>query len=100
MDASPDTPKVKWMAAMLIIMLVALLLPWTQNVRSKGNVSTLEPQQRPQQVNTMIAGRIAKWYVRDGAMVKQGDTLLQITETKDEIPGSGTYPADFRTTSC
>ncbi|SDF91556.1 Multidrug resistance efflux pump [Mucilaginibacter gossypii] len=83
-DASPDTPKVKWMAAMLIIMLVALLLPWTQNVRSKGNVSTLEPQQRPQQVNTMIAGRIAKWYVRDGAMVKQGDTLLQITETKDE----------------
>jgi multidrug resistance efflux pump len=84
MEDSHHTSKVKWMAGTLIIILIALLLPWTQNIRSKGNVSTLNPQQRPQQVNTMIPGRIAKWYVRDGAMVKQGDTLLQITETKDD----------------
>ncbi|PWK80167.1 multidrug resistance efflux pump [Mucilaginibacter oryzae] len=84
MDASPQAHKVKWMVAILMIILIVLLLPWTQNIRSRGNVSSLQPQQRPQQVNTMIPGRIAKWYVRDGAMVKQGDTLLQITETKDE----------------
>jgi adhesin transport system membrane fusion protein len=84
MNATDHTSKVKWLAGIAICVLVALFLPWTQNIRSKGNVSTLDPQQRPQQVNTMIPGRIAKWYVRDGAMVKKGDTLLQITETKDE----------------
>ncbi len=84
MDANSNIHKVRWLAGMLILLLASLFLPWTQNIRSAGTVSSRDPQQRPQQVNTMIPGRIAKWYVRDGSMVEQGDTLLQITETKDE----------------
>jgi multidrug resistance efflux pump len=63
---------------------LVLLLPWTQNIKSKGLVSTLSPNQRPQQINSIIAGRIEKWYIQDGQKVQKGDTLLQISEIKEE----------------
>lgn len=76
--------KVKWMLGIFGLFVVALFLPWTQSVRLKGDVSTLDPEQRPQQVNSVIAGRISKWYILNGELVKKGDTLLQLTEIKDE----------------
>jgi multidrug resistance efflux pump len=60
-----------------------MFIPWTQNVRSNGKLITLRPEQRPQTINTIIAGRIEKWYVKDGDIVKKGDTLLFISEVKD-----------------
>jgi adhesin transport system membrane fusion protein len=62
---------------------VFMFIPWTQNVRSNGKLITLRPEQRPQTINTIIAGRIEKWYVKDGDVVKKGDTLLFISEVKD-----------------
>ena len=41
-----------------VIFIVALFLPWTQHIRTKGKVTTLLPQQRPQSINTIIPGRI------------------------------------------
>lgn len=66
------------------ILVVVAFLPWTQNISSKGYVTTLKPDQRPQMVPSIIAGRIEKWYVQEGQKVKKGDTLLFISETKDE----------------
>ncbi|MFC5283462.1 HlyD family secretion protein [Pedobacter alpinus] len=63
---------------------IVLLLPWTQNVQSIGTVSSISPNQRPQQINSIIPGRIIKWYIRDGQRVNKGDTLLQISEIKEE----------------
>jgi len=62
---------------------ILMFIPWTQNVRSNGKLITLRPEQRPQTINTIIAGRIEKWYVKDGDVVKKGDTLLFISEVKD-----------------
>ncbi len=66
------------------IMIIALFLPWTQNVRGRGNVTTLFPDQRPQTVNTILGGKIEKWYVREGDYVAKGDTLVFISEIKDD----------------
>lgn len=74
----------KWIVAIIILFVITLCLPWTQNIQSDGQISTLNPQQRPQQINSIIAGRIAEWYVKDGDVVKKGDTLLRITEIKDD----------------
>ncbi|KYG82708.1 HlyD family secretion protein [Roseivirga echinicomitans] len=67
-----------------ILFILALFLPWTQNIRSTGVVTTLQPDQRPQNVNSVISGRIEKWYVREGNYVNKGDTLLYISEVKDD----------------
>lgn len=76
--------KTKWMLIILGIVIVALFLPWTQNIRSRGDVSTLNPEQRPQEVNSLIGARISKWFIQNGDFVKRGDTLLVLAETKDE----------------
>ncbi len=67
-----------------ILILIIMFIPWTQNVKTKGNVTTLTPNQRPQKVNSVIDGRIAEWYVKEGDFVKEGDTLLKVTEVKDQ----------------
>jgi multidrug efflux pump subunit AcrA (membrane-fusion protein) len=74
----------KWFTITIIGIIIILCLPWTQNIQPDGVVSTLNPQQRPQEINSIIAGRIEKWYVKDGDIVKKGDTLLKITEIKEE----------------
>ncbi|MBU2045546.1 MAG: HlyD family secretion protein, partial [Bacteroidetes bacterium] len=65
-------------------LLCILFLPWTQNIQSKGNVASLNPDQRPQQINSIISGRIAKWYIQDGQKVNKGDTILKISEVKED----------------
>ena len=73
-----------WVIGFFICISVILFLPWTQNVRAKGNVTTLRQEQRPQELNSIIPGKIQKWYVKEGDHVNQGDTILQISEIKDD----------------
>ena len=47
------------------VCLIALFLPWTQNIRSKGAVTTIQPDQRPQTINSIIAGKMEKWFVKE-----------------------------------
>ncbi|EOZ98298.1 RND efflux membrane fusion protein [Indibacter alkaliphilus LW1] len=61
-----------------------LFLPWTQNIRSNGFVTALRPDQRPQTVHSIIAGRIENWYVSEGDYVQKGDTVLMVSEIKDD----------------
>lgn len=74
----------RFLTAMLIIFLIAIFLPWTQNIQTEGKVTTLYPGERPQTVHTTIAGRIEQWYVREGDLVKKGDTIARLSEIKAE----------------
>lgn len=65
---------------LLAVLVAAMLLPWTQNVRSEGHVTTLTPEQRPQTVHALIDGRIQRWFVQEGDQVALGDTLAVIAE--------------------
>ena len=65
------------------ISLIIMFLPWTQNIRTNGKITTLRPEQRPQTINSIIAGRIEQWLVKDGDFVKKGDTIAIISEVKD-----------------
>jgi multidrug efflux pump subunit AcrA (membrane-fusion protein) len=79
------TSKVKyWAFGFLLALLIILFLPWTQNIRARGSVTTLRQEQRPQELNSIIPGKIVKWYVKEGDMVQAGDTILQISEVKDD----------------
>lgn len=72
----------RWMWGTLLVLAIALFLPWTQNIRAKGKVTTLRQEQRPQELNTIIAGAVVKWYVKEGDFVEKGDTILQLGEVK------------------
>jgi multidrug resistance efflux pump len=67
------------------ILLIFLFLPWTQNVNMKGKLTSLRPADRPQTIQSTIAGRIEKWYVLEGQEVKKGDTILFLSEIKDKF---------------
>ena len=71
-----------WLMGILLLTLLIMFLPWTQNIRAKGIVTTLRQEQRPQQLNSIIAGTAIKWYVKEGDFVKAGDTILQLGEVK------------------
>lgn len=74
----------KIIAAVSVLALVILFLPWTQNVSGSGFVTTLKPNQRPQSIQSVISGRIEKWYVQEGDFVNKGDTILYISEIKED----------------
>src|SRR5690606_5477769 len=76
--------KIRLLSGLLIVAFVMLFLPWTQNIRSKGYVTALRPDHRPQTIHSILAGRIEAWYVAEGDFVSKGDTILKISEVKDE----------------
>lgn len=67
-----------------ILCVVVIFLPWTQNISGSGAVTTLKPNQRPQTIQSLISGRIEKWYVNEGDYVEKGDTILFISEIKED----------------
>lgn len=74
----------RWLVGTLVVLIIFLMLPWTQNIQSKGKVTTLRPQHRPQVIPSAIAGRIEEWHVQEGELVNKGDTIVFISEIKSE----------------
>ncbi len=74
----------RFLIALVILAVIILFLPWTQNVTGNGFITTLTPDQRPQTIQSAIPGKIEKWYVKEGDYVKKGDTILFISEIKNE----------------
>jgi multidrug resistance efflux pump len=86
---SLETPKagkllLKWLLGLSVIFLVVLFLPWQQNIRGVGKVTALSPGNRPQTVETIIAGRIQNWKVMEGQFVNKGDTIAVISEVREK----------------
>lgn len=81
-----DTSRIllKVLGAIFLLGFLSLFLPWTQNIRAKGYVTTLNPDDRPQTIQSLIGGRIEKWYVQEGQKVEKGDTIIMISEVKEE----------------
>jgi multidrug efflux pump subunit AcrA (membrane-fusion protein) len=73
-----------WVLGLIISFAIVLFLPWTQNIKTKGFITTLYQEQRPQDINSPIPGKILKWWVKEGDFVKKGDTILQISEIKED----------------
>lgn len=86
---SLDTPiagkiLARWLMGVGLIFLIVLFLPWQQNIRGKGKVTALSPSNRPQTIETIIAGRIQVWKVSEGQRVAKGDTIAIVSEVKEK----------------
>jgi len=74
----------KWLLAICAVVLIGMFMPWTQNIRARGTVTSLSPDQRPTTIHAIIPGRLEQWYVREGQLVEKGDTILRLSEVKAE----------------
>lgn len=72
------------LAALFLLGFSILFFPWTQNIRARGNLTTVRPENREQDIHSVISGRIEKWFVREGQLVNKGDTIVFISEVKAE----------------
>lgn len=86
---SLDTPLAgkilaRWLMIIFALFFIILFLPWQQNIRGSGKVTALSPSNRPQTVETVIAGRIQIWKIKEGQFVNKGDTIALISEVKEK----------------
>jgi multidrug efflux pump subunit AcrA (membrane-fusion protein) len=85
--STPRTGKLitYWLLGILLLLIAILFVPWQQNVNGKGDLTALSPEDRPQTIQSPIAGRIDRWYVQEGQYVNKGDTILVLTEIKEKF---------------
>lgn len=83
----PKTGRVlaRWLIGIGLIFLIMLFVPWQQNIRGTGLVTAFNPMNRPQTVESAIAGRIQQWHVREGEYVEKGDTIITLAEIRDKF---------------
>lgn len=74
----------RWLMALFAVFIIVLFVPWQQNIRGKGKITAFTPGNRPQSIESAIAGRISSWKIREGQFVGKGDTILTLTEIKDK----------------
>lgn len=75
----------RWLMGIFLVFFIMLFMPWQQNIRGKGYITAFTPGNRPQSIESAIAGRIAGWNVREGQFVEKGDTILTLSEIKDKF---------------
>ncbi|MEZ5491928.1 MAG: HlyD family efflux transporter periplasmic adaptor subunit [Gammaproteobacteria bacterium] len=75
----------KAFAWLLVIAIVSTgtflyVAPWVQTTSGFGTVTALNPNDRLQEINALVPGRIQEWYVRDGMHVSVGDPIVRIID--------------------
>lgn len=75
----------RWCIGLFVLLVLFTFFPWTQNIRSNGMLTTFNPEHRPQTIHSTIAGRIEKWHVQEGQLVKRGDTIATLSEIKEKF---------------
>ena len=74
------------LVTLVLTTIVALTVtPWQQNVTGSGRVIAFRPEERPQNIEAPVEGRIAKWYVVEGSKVKKGDPIVDLSDNDPDI---------------
>jgi multidrug efflux pump subunit AcrA (membrane-fusion protein) len=78
------------LARLLVLLLVVLLLgltltPWRQTILGSGRVIAFRPEERLQQIEAPLDGRIVTWHVIEGTAVKKGDPIVDLTDNDPAI---------------
>lgn len=60
-------------------------VPWQQNLAGTGRVVAYGPLERQQRVEASIDGRVVRWWVQEGSIVKKGDPLVEISDIDPDL---------------
>lgn len=78
---------VGWMLFLAVvgIALFLVFVPWVQTTQGAGTVTALDPNDRQQNINALVSGRIQEWYVQDGSHVNVGDPIVRIIDNDEQL---------------
>ncbi len=85
---APRASRVLARLLLILIGVAAILLvvtPWQQNIAGTGRVIAYNPEDRPQNVQAPIDGRIVRWHVVEGTVVRKGDPLVDLTDNDPSV---------------
>jgi len=70
-----------------VIIVVAFLVfvPWIQTTSGFGSVTALNPNDRLQEIDAVVSGRIREFFVQDGSRVSAGDPILRLDDIDDQL---------------
>lgn len=63
-----------------VLVPLGLWAPWQQSVSGVGRVLAYAPVERRQNIEAPISGRVARWLVREGSAVREGEPLLELQD--------------------
>ena len=69
----------------LFTLIILVITPWQQTSQGPGTFIALNPNDRVQNINSTVPGRIDKWYVRDGSKVKKNDPIVEIIDNDPRL---------------
>jgi membrane fusion protein, adhesin transport system len=74
------------LVVLLVVTTIALTLtPWQQTIPGSGRVIAFSPEERLQQVEAPVDGRVLKWHVVEGSAVKRGDPIVDLADNDPSI---------------
>lgn len=73
------------LAGILALIGFLIFVPWVQTTGGRGVVTTVNPNERQQEINAVVSGRIKEWFVRDGIAVKKGDPIARIADIDPQL---------------
>lgn len=81
------TRVIAWMLLVGLVLAAGVLffVPWVQTAPGTGQVATLNPEDRVQSVTALVPGRVERWYVQDGQLVKRGDPIARIVDNDPDL---------------
>ena len=68
-----------------MVALFLVFMPWVQTTAGFGTVTALNPNDRLQEINALVPGRIQEWYVRDGSHVAVGDPIVRMVDIDPQL---------------
>lgn len=89
--ASIRTPRIMIVIAMILAVAVGgaitflTFTPWVQTTAGAGIVTAIDPNDRAQEINALVSGRIDEWFVRDGDQVREGDPIVRIIDNDPQL---------------
>lgn len=67
------------------LVVVLYVTPWQQSVPGSGRVIAYAPDERQQNIEAPIDGRVLRWYVQEGSLVKTGEPLVELSDNDPDV---------------
>lgn len=71
--------------AIAVVAAVLIFVPWVQTASGPGEIVALNPEDRPQPVTALVPGRVERWFVQDGQLVKAGQPIARIADNDPNL---------------